>query len=546
VAVAAACGGSTPPASSTPTPAATPHSGAPRLDVVHRQGAGLVLGEDARPIRLRGVCFGNEVWGNPSVPPSQHHDETDLGRVQAMNMNAIRFYMNYGLFESDWNPYVYRQSAWDWLDTNVRWARAHGIYLILNMHVPQGGFQSLGEGTPLWDVPENQMRLRALWKAIAERYADEPTIAGYDLVNEPIASRSLDQWRTLAQELVRDIRSVDPSHLIVVERLNGIKGDWPTYGQPNFFLLDDPNVMYEFHVYSPIEYSHQGTSWTGLPEDGAYPEPGTVEPPADITWKTATFENPELPAGDSAWAYYEGRPFTVTDSSLLAGKPVFGADNADGTAYFDDIVITEHDAGGAPLREIVRLNVASLDGWGFWSANGAGTMALAEGQGHGDTRSLAISGTTSYANAYNDALRFAVTPGHSYVISGWMKGRSIGAGADCRLRIDFEWSPSGKPLHVRDRAYLASVVDDYLAFGREHGVPMYVGEYGLYRRCYAAGKGGMSWVADLVGLLRERDLSFTYHAYHEDAFGIYRNSTGLPDPAQANTELIDFFRRTLP
>ncbi len=158
----AACAEARPDASPTPTPVPTPHPGPARLDVIHRSGTGLVSGADARPVVLRGVCFGNEVWGNPSVPPTQHHDETDLGRVQAMHMNAIRFYMNYALFESDTSPYAYRQSGWDWLDRNVRWAAAHGVYLILNLHVPQGGFQSLGEGLALWNVPENQRRLRAL------------------------------------------------------------------------------------------------------------------------------------------------------------------------------------------------------------------------------------------------------------------------------------------------------------------------------------------------------------------------------------------------
>ena len=374
----------------------------------------------------------------------------------------------------------------------------------------------------------------------------EPTVAGYDLLNEPIASKSLDQWRTLAQEIARDIRTVDPSHLIVVERLNGVKGDWPTYSAPNFFLLDDPNVMYELHVYSPIEYSHQGTSWTGLPEDGVYPDPLVVQPPADITWKTATFDNPTLPAGDSDWTYYPGVPFRVSDSTLLVGKPVCAADRVGGTAYFDDLVITELDAGGAVVREVLRLNVTSLDDWAYWSSNSSGAMTLADGEGHGDRRSLALTGASDAANAYGNARRFAVTTGHSYVISGWMKGRGIQAGNGTRLRIDFESSPGGKPLHVRDRAYLASTLEDALAFGRQHDVPLYVGEFGLYRRCYEPGKGGLDWSADLVGLLRERGLHFTYHAYHEPAFGIYFNGSGPPDPAQSNTALIDFFRRTLP
>jgi endoglucanase len=113
---------------------------------IRRQGNQLLVGQDNQPVQLRGVCFGNNVWGNPQTPPVTHHNETDYQRVHDMHMNVIRFYLNYGLFESDDAPYVYKQSGWDWLDQNVQWAKNHGIYLILNMHYPQGGYQSNGDG----------------------------------------------------------------------------------------------------------------------------------------------------------------------------------------------------------------------------------------------------------------------------------------------------------------------------------------------------------------------------------------------------------------
>ena len=173
-------------------------------------------GEELNP--LEGVCFGNEVWGNPLLPPTKHHNERDFLRVKEMKMNVIRFYLNYGLFEDDEEPHQYVEYGWEWLDKNVEWAKKHGIYLIFNMHVPQGGFQSHGEGMALWDDPEIQNRLIALWRAIAERYKDETIVAGYDLVNEPIA-RSPEHWEQLARRLVAAIQWT--LHLIIVERLHG-------------------------------------------------------------------------------------------------------------------------------------------------------------------------------------------------------------------------------------------------------------------------------------------------------------------------------------
>ena len=151
------------------------------------RGADIVDGK-GRPVVLRGVSFGNEVWGNVRLP-RRHHDEADYARVAAMGMNAVRFYMNYRTFESDAAPGKYLDDGWQWLDDNIAWAKRHGVYLILNMHVPPGGFQSLGAGKALWDRPEMQDRLIALWTAIARHCKGEPTVAGYDLLNEPVVTR---------------------------------------------------------------------------------------------------------------------------------------------------------------------------------------------------------------------------------------------------------------------------------------------------------------------------------------------------------------------
>ena len=65
------------------------------------------------------------------------------------------------------------------------------------------------------------------------------------------------------------VRSVDTNHLIVVERLNGVKDKWETYGQLNLLSLAAAGVVHEFQVYSPIEYTHQLASWTSFGEGAA-------------------------------------------------------------------------------------------------------------------------------------------------------------------------------------------------------------------------------------------------------------------------------------
>ena len=169
---------------------------------IHADGKQLV-DEDGKPYTIKGMAFGNEVWSNPSAEPTRHHDAESYQELAEMGFDSVRFYLNYGLFESDSNPYTYREEGFAWLDKNIAWAKAAGIRLVLNMHYPQGGYQSQGDGTALWTEPENQKRLCALWTEIARRYADEPVILGYGLVNEPVVAaasgeKSLELWQSVA------------------------------------------------------------------------------------------------------------------------------------------------------------------------------------------------------------------------------------------------------------------------------------------------------------------------------------------------------------
>ncbi len=256
----------------------TGSGGAPVADTggfIRRSGRSLVV--DGKPVTLRGISFGNEVWTNDDIPWN-HHSEQDFDRLQSWGMNVVRFYLSYDTFLDVGRPGELKQEAWDWLDTNLAWAKARGIYLLLNVHVPPGGFQPGADGNALWDNPANQQALTQFWAAIAERYRDETIIAGYDLLNEPDVSSAPSQWQKLAGELVAAIRQIDQNHLIVVERTNAVNQNYTWDGNMNWFLVQDENVMYTFHFYGPFTYTHQGADWAGLGGNySTYPDAGQQE-----------------------------------------------------------------------------------------------------------------------------------------------------------------------------------------------------------------------------------------------------------------------------
>lgn len=249
---------------------------------VHAVGRDLVDGQGRR-ILLKGIAFGNRVWDHAAVPDVPH-SEADYRRIRELGMNSVRFYLDHRWFGGT-RPGTWNEDAFAWVARNAAWARANGIGLVLNMHVPPGGFQSFGDGRALWTDERNQRRFVELWREIARRFADEPGVFAYDLLNEPVVTESIDQWERLSRRAVAAIREVDRRHLVVVERVNGIypggflRRPRPTHWAPdrngalNFFRVDDANVMYEFHYYQPTAFTHQGATWIPdtVPKTASYP-----------------------------------------------------------------------------------------------------------------------------------------------------------------------------------------------------------------------------------------------------------------------------------
>ena len=206
---------------------------------------------DGNIILLKGMAFGNNVWANPSTPPKTHHTEESYKELSELGFTSVRFYLNYGLFESDDAPYKYKNEGWEWLDWNIETAKKYDIRLVLNMHYPQGGFQSNGTGTKLWTNEENKKRLMALWTETAKKYKSEPAIAAFDLLNEPVVpekssiEETFAQWHDLAQDTAYSIRTVNTNHMLMIERLNAYKNletgvsNWNNNlnGSMNFFLI---------------------------------------------------------------------------------------------------------------------------------------------------------------------------------------------------------------------------------------------------------------------------------------------------------------------
>ena len=150
-----------------------PGEGTENSPFVKAEGAVFVL--NGEPYEIQSVAV--------AINGGNVMEEDDYRVISELGFNAVRLHWDYSLLESDSNPYIYLDSGWELLDTQISYAKKHDVKVIINMHFPQGGYQSSGQGTALWTEEENQNRLVEMWGAIAERYAGDETVLGLSLIH---------------------------------------------------------------------------------------------------------------------------------------------------------------------------------------------------------------------------------------------------------------------------------------------------------------------------------------------------------------------------
>ena len=151
--------------------------------------------------------------------------------------------------------------------------RQYGLQVVLDLHVTPGGRNGHNEFAMFFEREYADWFVE-FWRRTAARFAPivqtmGPVIYGYDLCNEPVqnaeALPGCDFW-SLQRRAAEAIREVDPETPIIIETNN-----WDV---PSAFGMLSPlalvNVIYEVHVYNPIQFTHQGVM--SHPTGAAYPD----------------------------------------------------------------------------------------------------------------------------------------------------------------------------------------------------------------------------------------------------------------------------------
>lgn len=269
-----------------------------------------VLDAHGRQVILRGVnvnSLGDYYQGNPKLPPVVPVTDADWARMQSHGFNVVRLLISWSALEprrGHINRAYLRR-----IHRAVDEARDHGIATVIDMHQdawgkyiasPKGTVCTDGrspaigwDGAPKWatitddadtctggsredsaavltawdsfyaDRDGIMSHLVHDWGVIARSFADDTSVAGYDLINEPNHGRGDVFTTALARYYTRAIAAIRGaehgrravSHMVLFETT--------VYGVPVAEdFSNDPNLLFAPH--------HYGESIGNIPIDGLF------------------------------------------------------------------------------------------------------------------------------------------------------------------------------------------------------------------------------------------------------------------------------------
>ena len=209
----------------------------------------------------RGVNLGG--WLSQADETTKAHYDTfiteaDIAQIAAMGLDHVRIPVDYTMIESeDGQPL---EEGYQYIDKAVHWCQAHGLHVLIDMHNTYGyTFDPLAKGADREIFFRNaslQKRFFAMWDRISSCYGNCPNTA-FELLNEVISPAIAEEWNCIADRTVDIIRKNAPQAWIVI---GGVRYNNVT-SVPMLHKPKDDHIVYNFHCYEPLMFTHQRAYW---------------------------------------------------------------------------------------------------------------------------------------------------------------------------------------------------------------------------------------------------------------------------------------------
>lgn len=201
--------------------------------------------------------------------------EEDFKNIARWGVDHVRLPIDFNVLEND--DGTYKEDGFDRVENAVQLADKYGLRIVIDIHKTAGfSFDHQENEKGFFENESYQERFIRLWEELSKRFGKYSDIAAFELLNEVTEQRFITVWNDVVKRCMERIRAIAPDTLILV-------GSYWNNSPESVWELDKPyddKVIYNFHCYSPLKFTHQGATWTPdiNPEDRQpFEESGTTE-----------------------------------------------------------------------------------------------------------------------------------------------------------------------------------------------------------------------------------------------------------------------------
>lgn len=203
---------------------------------------------DAANKRLgRGINLGNFLEVPRDAEWSVAIEPDQLAVIKKAGFDSVRLPVKWSDYAASESPWAIEPTFFERVDRWLDRADKEKLNVVLNVHHYDGL-----DADPM----AHRDRFAAIWKQIAERYANRGSWLYFELDNEP--HDKLDEyWNEILRQGLDVVRASNPTRPVIVgpPSWNGI------WALSKLDLPNDPNLIVTVHMYNPHEFTHQGASW---------------------------------------------------------------------------------------------------------------------------------------------------------------------------------------------------------------------------------------------------------------------------------------------
>lgn len=183
--------------------------------------------------------------------------EKDFEIIKNWGCDHVRLPIDYKIFADE--QMNFKESGFAYIQRAIDWSRAHGLNLILDLHQTYGfAFHTYDQNDNFFTNETYQEFFYSIWEQFAKRFGKYSDTVAFELMNEVTEQKFSPAWNRIATTAIGRIRAYAPTVKVIV-------GSYWHNSAPGLKDLeipkDDPNLILNFHCYSPMIFTHQNAGW---------------------------------------------------------------------------------------------------------------------------------------------------------------------------------------------------------------------------------------------------------------------------------------------